>query len=359
MTGCTSQKLTDASVITSAIRPNLLNEWEQLGRAYYTEGTIILDGKYFDINGNEAVPPLNKQEDNNDNTSGNIAEQSEIDSLPGQPYIADLYMVFIPTDWSVEKVEVSKEWLLDKKHTSPVQFIKAGKVVGELSPNKEYIQDKNPIPFDLPNHSEATEVKYLDGFFTDTMLIRLERTQPAASGDTSITRELHICFILKNINQVYDLTFNSADVSDQTALSIARSFKLISGGISNDYLSSLMDNAKTLNSKKTWIIATTPPYDAKDIPSTTSITVTFNQDMDAETLNMDNIVVYEGKHSRVISDLFKYEYNIETRTLTISFIIPDNSFGTGNGVNVYITGDVCNKLHQKMGMAFVTGFSTR
>ena len=276
----------------------------------------------------------------------------------GQTYRADLYQISFPKDWSIEKIPVSPEYLSGKKDMNTIQFKKADKVIGNMW-TQNYLPDKKPIPFAMSNHSETTEIKYLDGFFTDVMLIRLEITPPAASGDTTVTRELHIAFIIKDINQVYDLFFNSADVSDQTALSIARSFELIPGGISDNYLSNVMTNAKTLDSHETWIIATTPVYDAKDVPSTTGITITFNQDMDVETLNMDNIIVYEGKHSRVISDLFNYEYSMETRTLGITFKVPGNSFGTGNGINVYVTGDVCNKLHYKMDKAFVTGFSTR
>jgi hypothetical protein len=438
--GCTSQKLPKATNVSSTSQSNIAaDKWEQLGRAYYTEGTVISkdtssdnfivitlqvdrnyhsdtdpiqlpdypfkngevvkvmlktipkidfnsvskvivlqsqalqgnsndwfyggeivyyekDGKYYDLKGNEAVLPFNKIEDNPNKISENKAEQSQILS---QNYVADLYRISIPKDWTIEEVEVSQEWLSDKKHTSPVQFKKGDKVVGELSPNKDYLSDKKLIPFDMPNHSETTEIRYLDSYFTKTMLIRLERTPPAASGDTTVTRELHICFILKDVNQVYDLTFNSEDVSDQTAMSIAKSFELIPGGISSKYLSDIMKNAKTLDSHDAWITATTPTYDAKDIPSTSGITINFNQDMDAETLNMNNIIIYESKHSRIISGLFKYEYNMESRTLNISFILPGNSYGTGNGINVYVTGDVCNNLHQKMDKAFVTGFSTR
>jgi hypothetical protein len=288
----------------------------------------------------------------------NISKQPDITPLkPDKYFKADLYQMYLPKDWSVEKIQVSEEWLSDKTHMNPVQFKESNKVIGELH-TENYLPDKKPIPFDMSNHSEVIEIKDLDGFFTDVMLINLEITQPAASNDDTVLKELHICFIIKDINQVYDFSFNTADVSEQTALNIAKSFELVPGGVSDTYFKNIVIDAKRIESHETWVISAIPPYDAKDV-SSTAITLKFNQDMDPDTLNMKNIIILEGKHSRIISDLFKYEYNTNSRELNISFIDPDNNYGSGNGIDVYVTGDVRNKKGQRMEKSFVTGFSTR
>ena len=56
--------------------------------------------------------------------------------------------------------------------------------------------------------------------------MKLNITQPAASGDISEKKEWHYFFIIKNNNTVYDLFFNASDVTKDTSFEIAKSFSL-------------------------------------------------------------------------------------------------------------------------------------
>jgi len=55
---------------------------------------------------------------------------------------------------------------------------------------------------------------------------KLKITPPAASGETTVTEQVHLFFIIKEKKIAYDLYFNTADVDEQTALNIAKSLKL-------------------------------------------------------------------------------------------------------------------------------------
>lgn len=56
--------------------------------------------------------------------------------------------------------------------------------------------------------------------------------------------------------------------------------------------------------------------------------------MDPKTLTSPNIVVQEGKYSRALTKSFKFIYDEDTDTLYIRFKSEDNSFGTGDWIEV-------------------------
>lgn len=125
----------------------------------------------------------------------------------------DLYQLSIPKEWSVEK-----------QPGSSLIFRKDGNVIGGLD-ILAYYPDQ-PISQLQPNHSEIIESKKLEGFFTGVIQEKLKITPPAASGETAVTEQIHLFFILKDKNMAYDLYFNIPDVDEQTVLSIAKSFSL-------------------------------------------------------------------------------------------------------------------------------------
>lgn len=105
-----------------------------------------------------------------------------------------------------------------------------------------------------------------------------------------------------------------------------------------------------------WIVSTKPAIQEVNVPLKSDIEIVFNQDMDANTLNYDNIIALEGLHSGVITNMFKYEYLESKRTLYMKFKDPESDYGPGNGITVTITGKVANKGGQIMGKDYILNF---
>lgn len=61
------------------------------------------------------------------------------------------------------------------------------------------------------------------------------------------------------------------------------------------------------------------PNEGATVDSESNITIEFNCEMDPSTLNPKNIIIMEYKHSKTISDLFNYNYDIKTKVLHINF----------------------------------------
>lgn len=118
-------------------------------------------------------------------------------------------------------------------------------------------------------------------------------------------------------------------------------------------------NAKSIDDPKSWVKATIPLPDAANIEYSSNISITFDHDMDKESLNQENIRVYEGKHSRNISNLFNYIYDKNDRVLKIEFKIPENGFGTSNSIMIFISRKVRNLSNKEMGIDIKFGFATK
>jgi hypothetical protein len=127
----------------------------------------------------------------------------------------------------------------------------------------------------------------------------------------------------------------------------------------SDDVDTRLNNAKKISEVSTWIKTVSPEDGKKDIPYSSDITITFNKDMNPDTLNKNNIIISEYKHSSVISNLFNYDYNSQDRTLSIKFKIPDNGYGTLNTVSVLIKGDISDKQNNKMGVDSAFIFVTK
>ena len=57
-----------------------------------------------------------------------------------------------------------------------------------------------------------------------------------------------------------------------------------------------------------------------------------------------------------ISDIYNYNYNAKTKVLSITFKDPDNSIGSGNGLEITISKDVMNSKNKKIGVDLHFGF---
>lgn len=118
-------------------------------------------------------------------------------------------------------------------------------------------------------------------------------------------------------------------------------------------------NAKKIDDINSWIESTTPADNAIDVNYSSSINVKFKYDMDETSLNENNIIVQEAKHNSIISKLFNFNYNKETRTLKIDFKVSGNGYGTSNSVLVLLSRNVKSCQNEQMGIDVKFGFMTK
>jgi hypothetical protein len=140
--------------------------------------TKELDSEFttLNYNGHTYVPVRWVSENMGANVGYNGNSQSiwiNYDSPTMQKVTTKSYSLAAPKNWSVDITQ------------DTVSFRENGKVIGGLN-IEGYIP---PDTVSFPNHSEITERKTLDGFFTPVIQAKLNRTQPAVSKDTLITKE--------------------------------------------------------------------------------------------------------------------------------------------------------------------------
>lgn len=109
-----------------------------------------------------------------------------------------------------------------------------------------------------------------------------------------------------------------------------------------------------------WIRETCPQPDAIDIPQDTLISITFNQDMNTNTLNSRNILILDGNQGgRLISDRFLYRYLADLKTLFIYFKEDMDGLGASNIIEIIVTGRISNYKNVRMEIPFHMRFTTR
>lgn len=116
-------------------------------------------------------------------------------------------------------------------------------------------------------------------------------------------------------------------------------------------------NAKHLSSENPWI-KSVAPEDNSTVDSESAIEIQFKGDMDESTLNSSNIIIQEGKYSRNISDLFDYLYDEKNKKLNILFKLHGNSYGTGDGILVYLKKSIKTKDGKSMDGDYYFSFNT-
>ncbi|MCL2323927.1 MAG: hypothetical protein FWC47_17695 [Oscillospiraceae bacterium] len=87
-------------------------------------------------------------------------------------------------------------------------------------------------------------------------------------------------------------------------------------------------------------IISTNPEIGNTVDSTSNITISFKDDMDSESFTNGTIIIYEYKHSSIITDLFNINYDHKKKQLSINFKIDGNSVGTANSVVIFLTKDI-------------------
>lgn len=119
------------------------------------------------------------------------------------------YTMQIPSEW---KITVGEAELIFEKNNIPIGGVQ---IVG-------YEPDQ---PLFLPNHSETKWQEKIEGLFTKAVLVNLDLTQPAASGDTSVKNENHLYLLFPNIKIAYDIYAHTRYVNKSELVKIAKSFK--------------------------------------------------------------------------------------------------------------------------------------
>lgn len=254
----------------------------------------------------------------------------------------DAYEISIPNDWNTKE---------SPSINGNINFERKGKRIGgvdvlECIPTK-FLGDSLRKFYNI---EIIVDESCIDGFSIDVRKVKL--VQKHLVNHTYVAeQELHICYIDRSYNRVYDVNFQSSVVDEETALNVFKTFKL---GIWD-----MVKNARPIENPNSWIISTKPQSHSKCILPSTGIDIVFKYDMDERSLNEDTIIVNEVKYNRIISRLLNYEYDTHTRTLHLSFIQSGNSFGSGNSINVYITGKVSNSHNHLMGKTYYFGFTTK
>ncbi|SHF91390.1 bla regulator protein blaR1 [Caldanaerobius fijiensis DSM 17918] len=142
------------------------------------------------------------------------------------------FTIKIPTDW---KIKTDTPGSITEKNTI-FKIISKTKIIS----NNElplFEKDNVPIggiqiisyepdqPLFLPNHSEVKSEKEIKGLITKAVLINLDMTPPAASGDTSIKNENHLYLIFEDDRVAYDIYADTKYADESMLIRIAKSFK--------------------------------------------------------------------------------------------------------------------------------------
>lgn len=139
------------------------------------------------------------------------------------------YTLKVPSDWKVKSIKApdnSIAELIFEKNKIPI----GGVHINGYYPGQ---------PLYLPNHSETKNKKDIEGLETKAVLVNLDLTQPAASGDTSVRNENHLYLIFKNEKIAYEIYANTQYVNESELIKIGKSLQKISGKEAKAFQTSL------------------------------------------------------------------------------------------------------------------------
>ncbi|MFD0671263.1 Ig-like domain-containing protein [Cohnella sp. GCM10027633] len=109
-----------------------------------------------------------------------------------------------------------------------------------------------------------------------------------------------------------------------------------------------------------WIKDTHPYPDAVDVPDDTIIAIAFTQDVNRHTLNARNILILDGNQGgKLISEKFLYHYEQEKHTLFVYLKEEADRLGSGNRIEIILTGRITNYRNEQMEVPFHLRFTTR
>ncbi|RED65011.1 Ig-like domain-containing protein [Cohnella lupini] len=109
-----------------------------------------------------------------------------------------------------------------------------------------------------------------------------------------------------------------------------------------------------------WIKETNPQPNSFNVPDDTLVSITFNQDINRNTLNTRNILILDGKlGGTLITNRFLFRYDADNRNLLIYLKDDADRLGSNNAIEVIITGRVSNYHNVRMGIPFHLRFMTK
>ncbi|WP_202079879.1 hypothetical protein [Caldalkalibacillus salinus] len=121
-------------------------------------------------------------------------------------------------------LSIPEQWVVAEEPGGVLRFKKDDEDIGGL--NIVDYHPEQPLSQLNPNHAEVTKENELSGYFTTVVQFDYKITPPAASGDQTVTQEVHYNFLVQEQNIAYQLYFNAEVVEEETALQIIHTFKL-------------------------------------------------------------------------------------------------------------------------------------
>lgn len=159
----------------------------------------------------------------------NLASSSTIKL--SQKVKTKFFSISIPASWNVNEISNPSGSLYFNKK-SDTDF-SGGIYCQEYDVNKgESMPETDALlHWMLPNHSVIKNTTQISGLSTDTYLLQVEQSQPAATGDLRTTNWTYIIFFDRNKTTntkfvAFELFLNTNIASEADAVKIASSFKL-------------------------------------------------------------------------------------------------------------------------------------
>lgn len=121
-------------------------------------------------------------------------------------------------------ISISNNIKVEKKLGNMLEFLIDDKVVGGLNV-LSYYSDQPEYQLD-PNHSLMLSSEKLKKYKYDGAQKKYELYPTAASGDTTKTYQTHLFFTFSDKKAAYDIYFNTPTFSENTIITIVKSFTL-------------------------------------------------------------------------------------------------------------------------------------
>jgi hypothetical protein len=108
-----------------------------------------------------------------------------------------------------------------------------------------------------------------------------------------------------------------------------------------------------------WISDTEPCPDAENVCARDLVSIRFRQEMNRNCFNARNILILDGNEGgKLITDRFLFRYHADSSTLIISFKETGAGFGSGQSIEVIVTGRIVNGSNESMDMPYYLRFKT-
>jgi len=115
-----------------------------------------------------------------------------------------------------------------------------------------------------------------------------------------------------------------------------------------------------MNVWEEWIKATNPQPNSADVPEDTLISISFNQEINRNTLNTRNVLILDvNGGGRLISDRFLFRYESGDKILYIYLKDEADRLGKKSTIEIILTDRIANIRNARMPYPFHFRFTTR